>query len=170
MCKRLALVPLGIAALLSACTYIEERRDLNAGGPQQRETAAQAALAAERQRGGLSARQAQRQDELAALNMRYSEAQAGPTRRQSAWTRRSGTKNQYHAYNELKRQADGLKSDAAGLKLRNDADRASKANLGNDPAKLKQLKALEQRQRDLNPRCRPPSDSGVAATCLLYCL
>ena len=78
MCKRLALVPLGIAALLSACTYIEERRDLNAGGPQQRETAAQAALDAERQRaGGLSARQAQRQDELAALNMRLSEAQAG---------------------------------------------------------------------------------------------
>ncbi|MBK8763533.1 MAG: hypothetical protein KA778_00090 [Burkholderiaceae bacterium] len=151
MCKRLALVPLGIAALLSACTYIEERRDLNAGGPQQRETAAQAALDAERQRaGGLSARQAQRQDELAALNMRLSEAQAGldaQTKRLDEALRNK--KISITRYNELKRQADGLKSDAAGLKLRNDADRASKANLGNDPAKLKQLEALEQRRRDL---------------------
>lgn len=82
--------------------------------------------------------------------MRLSEAQAGldaQTKRLDEALRNK--KISITRYNELKRQADGLKSDAAGLKLRNDADRASKANLGNDPAKLKQLEALEQRRRDL---------------------
>lgn len=151
MRKCLVLFTLGSAALLSACTYIEERRDLNAGGPQQREAAAQAALDAERQRStGLSAQQAQRERELAAVNARLSDAQAGldaQTRRLDEALRNK--KISTARYNELKRQTDGLKSDTAGLKLRNDADRASKANSGNDPAKLKQLEALEQRRRDL---------------------
>ncbi|MEP7299982.1 MAG: hypothetical protein ABI699_00515 [Caldimonas sp.] len=149
----LSIRPTALAlALLAGCTYLDERRDLNAGGPQQREAAAAGALAAERQRSAnLSTEQARRERELGAINARLATAQAGldeQTRRLDAALK--SRQISASRYAELKRQADALKSDTASLKLRNDADRASKASTSsNDPAKLQQIETLDKRRKDL---------------------
>lgn len=152
MSRLMLQLALAAPALLGACTYLEERRDLNVGGPQQREAAAQAALDAERQRSVvLNAKQSQRERELAAINARLAVAQSGldeQSRRLDAALKNKQVSAARHA--ELKKQADALKADTASLKLRNDADRASKAKpAGNEPAKLKQIETLDQRRKDL---------------------
>lgn len=133
----------------SACTYIEERRDLMSGGPQRREAAAQAELDAERQRAsGLAAQKAQRERELDEINGRLKRAQASldqQNRRLAAALEARRISKAKH--DELKRSIDALKSDAADLRVRNDADRIRR-NGSDDAGKLKKLQELEQRRRD----------------------
>lgn len=139
------------ASLLPACTYLEEKRDLLSGGPQQREAAAQAQLDAERQRSaGLQRQQSQRQADLDAVDRRLAAAQV----RLDAQQRRldaalKARKIGEAKYRDLKRQTEQLKADTAQLQQsRPPTLTRSVANV-DDTAKLQQLERLEQRRRDL---------------------
>lgn len=147
---RLAATLLLAGTLGSACTYMEERRDLMSGGPQRREAAAQSELDAERQRAtGLAAQRSQRERELDEVNGRLTRAQAllnDQNRRLAAALKARRISQAKH--DELKRSMATLKSDAGELRARNDADRVRRDG-PTDAEKLKRLQELEQRGRDL---------------------
>jgi hypothetical protein len=148
-----ALVPLLVAASLAGCTYIEAKQNIAAGGKLETETAdAKRTLASVKQENvQLQQTKQQRERELERNEQRIQTLEKD-LRQQDA-VLAAALKSQSVSktrHDQLKRDLDAIRKEAAAIGQQNDSDRLSgTADAKSDAAKEARLRDLERRKKEL---------------------
>jgi hypothetical protein len=148
-----ALIALLISASLAGCTYIEAKQNIAAGGKLETETAeARRQLAdAKRENVQLQQTKLQREQELERNERRIQTVEADLRKQDvllaSALKSQSVSKARH---DQLKRDLDAIRKEAAAIGQQNDSDRLSgAADAKADAAKEARLRDLERRKKEL---------------------
>lgn len=141
-----------LLAGLAACTYMETKRENAPGGRMDQEKAAarQELESARTQNVQLSAASQQRRADIAAMNDRIARVDTDLKRQDQALA--AALKNKrvsQERYNQLKKQLDGMRSEAQELDLQNKGAAIGAPDAKADAAKQQRLAELEKRKKDL---------------------
>ena len=154
MASRLrAVVPMLISASLAGCTYIDAKQNTARGGKLETETTeARRTLAdAKRENVQLQNTKAQRERELERNEQRIQAIEADLRQQDAALASALKSQSVTKArHDQLRRDLDAIRKEAAAIGQQNDADRLSGASDAKaDAAKEARLRDLERRKKDL---------------------